>query len=213
MNNMADLRIHNFGDTANGKVSGSIPNVHVNQVKWENINPAENLLDKLMAEKALELSKAKQDLDEQKFAYGAANDEANRQNNIELQKIKNQNELDKVIQEYSLKSKMYNELKAEEAEKDKQANEYYGALEAFQNLVGDGLTPQEFNTAFREHHKWLGTPGLVDYFTNNPLEAENLNKLYMENRIKRDGVLEAMQKSSGNGSGNYSRNFRGKTNK
>ena len=198
----------NFGDTANGKVLGSIPNVNLSVPEWKNVDVVGNLINMYYANEknnreneALQLGKAKQDLDEQRFAYGAFNDEIGRQIYLKTQEMQNQNNLDKIKLENSLKNEQFNKLKAEEDLKAKKANEYYGALEAFENLVGNSLTPQEFNIAFRDHHKWLGTPGLVDYFTNNPLEAANIFNLYMENRIKRDEVLEAVQKNNGNGSG------------
>ena len=204
---MSDLRIKNSGSTANGLVSGSMPNGNLRVPEWKNVDVVGNLINMYYQNEknnreneALQLAKNNQSLDEQKFAYGAFNDEINRQNNIELQKIKNQNELDRLIQEHTLKNEQFNKLKAEEDLEDKKANEYYGALEAFENLVGGNLTPQEFYTLFTDHHRTLGTPGLVDYFTNNPLEAANIFNLYQENRIKRDQVGEAIQKSSGNGS-------------
>lgn len=201
--------IKNFGDTANGKVSGSVPNGNLNVPEWKNVDVVGNLINMYYANEknnreneALQLSKAKQDLTEQMFAYKAFNDEIGRQMSLELQEKQNQNNLDKIKLENSLKNEQFNKFKAEEDLKAKKANEYYGALEAFENLVGGNLTPQEFNIAFHEHHKWLGTPGLLDYFTNNPLEAANTFNLYMENRIKRDELWEAMQKNNGNGSGN-----------
>ena len=197
--------IKNFGDTANGKVSGSMPNGNLSVPQWKNVDVVGNLINMYYANEknnreneALQLAKNNQSLDEQKFAYGAFNDEIGRQMSLKLQEMQNQNNLDKIKLENSLKNEQYNKLKAEEDLKAKKANEYYGALEAFENLVGDGLTSQEFITAFHDHHKWLGTPGLVDYLTNNPLEAVKIFNLYQENRIKRDEVSEAIQKSNGN---------------
>lgn len=197
--------IKNFGDTANGKVSGSIPNGNLRVPEWKNVDVVGNLINMYYANEknnreneALQLAKNNQSLDEQRFAYGAFNDEIGRQMALKLQEMQNQNNLDRIKFENSLKNEQFNKLKAEEDLKDKKANEYYGALEAFENLVGGNLTPQEFYTVFRDHHKSLGTPGLVDYFTNNPLEAANIFNSYMENRIKRDEVWEDMQKNSGN---------------
>ena len=198
--------IKNFGDTANGKVSGSIPNGNLSVPEWKNVDVVGNLINMYYANEknnreneALQLGKAKQDLDEQRFAYGAFNDEIGRQIYLKTQEMENQYNLDKIRLENSLKNEQFNKLKAEEDLKTKKANEYYGALGAFENLVGNSLTPQEFYTLFTDHHRTLGTPGLVDYLTNNPLEAANIFNSYMENRIKRDEVWEAMQKSSRNG--------------
>ena len=198
--------IKNFGDTANGKVSGSIPNGNLRVPEWKNVDVVGNLINMYYQNEknnreneALQLAKNEQALNEQKFAYGAFNDEIGRQIYLKTQEMQNQNNLDKIKLENSLKNEQFNKLKSEENLKTKKANEYYGALEAFENLVGNSLTPQEFYTLFTDHHRTLGTPGLVDYLTNNPLEAANIFNLYMENRIKRDEVWEAMQKSSGNG--------------
>lgn len=120
---MADLRIHNFGDTANGKVSGFIPNAHVGQIGWKNINPAADLLDRLMAEKALELNQAKHALDEQKLAYNAANDEANRGHAIELEMLKGKNAKDYLKQELSLRNSYVNKAKAEKKLEDDKVEE------------------------------------------------------------------------------------------
>ena len=206
--------IKNFGDTANGKVSGSIPNGNLRVPEWKNVDVVGNLINMYYANEknnreneALQLGKAKQDLAEQMFAYNALNDEIGRQIYLKTQEMQNQNNLDKIKLENSLKNEQFNKLKAEEDLKAKKANEYYGALEAFENLVGGNLTPQEFYIAFHDHHKWLGTPGLVDYYTNNPVEAANIFNLYIENRIKRDEVGGAIQKSSGNGSRSKNKGF------
>ena len=197
--------IKNFGDTANGKVSGSIPNGNLRVPEWKNVDVVGNLINMYYANEknnreneALQLGKAKQSLDEQRFAYGAFNDEIGRQIYLKAQEMQNQNNLDRIKLENSLKNEQFNKLKAEQDLKAKQANEYYGALEAFENLVGGNLTPQEFYTLFTDHHRTLGTPGLVDYLTNNPLEAANIFNLYQKNRIKRDELGEAIQKSNGN---------------
>ena len=198
--------IKNFGDTANGKVSGSIPNGNLSVPEWKNVDVVGNLINMYYANEknnreneALQLAKNEQALNEQKFAYGAFNDEIGRQIYLKTQEMENQYNLDKIRLENSLKNEQFNKFKAEEDLKTKKANEYYGALGAFENLVGNSLTPQEFYTLFTDHHRTLGTPGLVDYLTNNPLEAANIFNSYMENRIKRDEVWEAMQKSSRNG--------------
>ena len=186
MNNMADLRIHNFGDTANGKVSGYIPNVHVNQVKWENINPAENLLDRLMAEKALELSKAKQDLDEQKFAYNAANDEVSRQFALKLQEMKNKNARDNLDYEYSLKNSYNNKIKAEEDLIQKEINKYYGYLQSLEDQGMDVSNPHFFTVA-RDNAKATGNTDILNFLNNNGIKEINKGLIsVMETNIKYD---------------------------
>lgn len=196
---MADLRIHNFGDTANGKVSGFIPNAHVGQIGWKNINPAADLLDRLMAEKALELNQAKHALDEQKLAYNAANDEADRDLARELAGQKAKDAKDYLKQEYGYKNSIYNKAKAEEDLKEKEANMYYGALTEFHDLVGDLESPQQLLKAFREHQKWLGNNKIVDFITNNGAKAAELNNLYMQNHIKKDVIGDIIKEQSGNG--------------
>lgn len=199
MNSMADLRIHNFGDTANGKVSGFIPNAHVGQIGWKNINPAADLLDRLMAEKALELNQAKHALDEQKLAYVAANDEADRQHAIELEMLKRKDAKDLLKYELSLRNSYANKAKAEEDLKEKEANMYYGALTEFHDLVGDLESPQQFLKAFREHQKWLGNNKIVDFIANNGAEAAKYNNLFWQDQMKEDVVGDTMKGYSGEG--------------
>ena len=195
------------GQTANG-VAHFAPMMELKAPQWNMRNPFNDLIGIALKEREMELKEKEMGLkekglglDEQKFAYGAANDEINRQHAIELQNIKNQNELDKLMQENALKSSPYNKVKAEEDLKDKQADNYYAALEDFKDLVGDDLTPQEFYTAFRNHHKWLGTPGLIDFMNNNALKATELNNLHNKNGMNQDTVGKLMKDASGNGSG------------
>ena len=126
--------IKNFGDTANGKVSGSIPNGNLRVPEWKNVDVVGNLINMYYANEknnreneALQLSKAKQDLTEQMFAYTAFNDEIGRQMALKLQEMQNQNQNNpnKVKLENSSNSKEYQPFK-----------DYIG--EAIQKSIGNG---------------------------------------------------------------------------
>lgn len=193
------------GQTANG-VAHFAPMMELKAPQWNMRNPFNDLIGIALKEREMELKEKEMGLkekglglDEQKFAYGAANDEINRQHAIELKEKEYQNELDKVIQEYSLNNSLYNKVKAEEDLKEKKNNQYYGLLESLADLGTDMSNPHNFFTAARAYAKAAGLTDIVDFYTNNGAEAAKLNNLFMENRIKKDGVLEAMQKSSGNG--------------
>lgn len=193
------------GQTANG-VAHFAPMMELKAPQWNMRNPFNDLIGIALKEREMELKEKEMGLkekglglDEQKFAYGAANDEINRQHAIELKEKEYQNELDKVIQEYSLNNNLYNKVKAEEDLKEKKNNQYYGLLESLADLGTDMSNPHNFFTAARAYAKAAGLTDIVDFYTNNGAEAAKLNNLFMENRIKKDGVLEAMQKSSGNG--------------
>ena len=65
---MSDLRIKNSGSTANGLVSGSIPNVGLRVPEWKNVDVVGNLVNMYYQNEknnreneALQLGKAKQD--------------------------------------------------------------------------------------------------------------------------------------------------------
>lgn len=124
--------IKNFGDTANGKVSGSIPNGNLRVPEWKNVDVVGNLINMYYANEknnreneALQLAKNNQSLDEQKFAYEAFNDEIGRQMALKLQEMQNQNNLDRIKFENSFKSKEYQPFK-----------DYIG--EAMQKSIGNG---------------------------------------------------------------------------
>lgn len=195
---MADLRIHNFGDTANGKVSGFIPNAHVGQIGWKNINPAADLLDRLMAEKALELNQAKHALDEQKLAYNAANDEAQRNFLLELEKMRSKNDRDNINHKLSLMYKYNNKAKAEEDLIQKEINKYYGYLESLGDQGMDISNPYFFTVA-REYARDTGNTDIVNFYTNYGAKAAELNNLYRQNRIKEYVAGQTIKEQSGNG--------------
>ncbi|EAI8859768.1 hypothetical protein ACWZUH_000061 [Campylobacter fetus] len=118
---MSDLRIRNFGGTANGAVSGFMPVANIRTPEWKNVdivgdlinkyyqreqNKRENELLRLKGEESdrmnglLELKRNEQALDEQKFAYGAYNDEVGRQLALKLKEIENKNAIDKEMSKY-----------------------------------------------------------------------------------------------------------------
>lgn len=110
--------IKNFGDTANGKVSGSIPNGNLRVPEWKNVDVVGNLINMYYANEknnreneALQLGKAKQSLDEQRFAYGAFNDEIGRQMSLKLKEMENQNAIAVKNAEFNANKKMLDENK------------------------------------------------------------------------------------------------------
>ena len=110
--------IKNFGDTANGKVSGSIPNGNLRVPEWKNVDVVGNLINMYYANEknnreneSLQLSKAKQDLTEQMFAYTAFNDEIGRQMSLKLQEMQNQNAIAVKNAEFNANKKMLDENK------------------------------------------------------------------------------------------------------
>ena len=110
--------IKNFGDTANGKVSGSIPNGNLRVPEWKNVDVVGNLINMYYANEknnreneALQLGKAKQYLAEQMFAYGAFNDEIGRQMALKLKEMENQNAIAVKNAEFNANKKMLDENK------------------------------------------------------------------------------------------------------
>ncbi|MEE3694550.1 hypothetical protein V2I21_05400 [Campylobacter sp. CLAX-22107-21] len=159
------------GQTANG-IAHFAPMMELKAPQWNMRNPFNDLIGIALKEREMELKEKEMELkekemelkekglglDEQKFAYGAANDEANRQNNIELQKIKNQNELDKVIQEYSLKNNYANRLEAKENLEDARIEE----VRRFISQIHDDIIRSGQNTPRVEVAK-----NLEDYLRNH----------------------------------------------
>ena len=118
MNNMSDLRIKNSGSTANGLVSGSMPNGNLRVPEWKNVDVVGNLINMYYANEknnreneALQLGKAKQDLAEQQFAYNAFNDDIGRQMSLKLQEMQNQNAIAVKNAEFNANKKMLDENK------------------------------------------------------------------------------------------------------
>ncbi|WP_086290529.1 hypothetical protein [Campylobacter devanensis] len=195
------------GQTANG-VAHFAPMMELKAPQWNMRNPFNDLIGIALKEREMELKEKEMGLkekglglDEQKFAYGAANDEVNRQHAIELKEKEYQNELNKVIQEYSLKNSLYNKVKAEEDLKEKKNNQYYGLLESLADLGTDMSNPHNFFTAARAYAKAAGLTDVVDFYTNNGAEAAELNNLFIKNRMNQDVGGKLMKDVSGNGSG------------
>ncbi|WP_236862478.1 hypothetical protein, partial [Campylobacter vicugnae] len=146
-------------------------------------NPFDDLIAIALKERELELKEKGLGLDEQKLAYGAANDEAQRNFLLELEKVRSKNDKDNLDYEFSLMDKYNNKAKADEDLKEKEANMYYGALTEFHDLVGDLESPQQFFKTFREHQKWLGNNKIVDFITNNGAKAAQYNNSFMQNNL------------------------------
>ena len=116
--------IKNFGDTDNGKVSGSIPNGNLRVPEWKNVDVVGNLINMYYANEknnreneALQLGKVKQDLAEQMFAYNAAQNEIAREDAFKFKKMDQEFELDKILREKkylenteNVKRKRYSEI-------------------------------------------------------------------------------------------------------
>ena len=202
--------IGKFGESANGKANfAPVQRLEAPQINIR--NPFNDLIAIAMKEREMELKEKGLGLGEQELAYRAANDEAQRNFLLELEKMRSKNAKDNLDYELSLMNKYNNKAKAEEDLKEKEANMYYGALTEFHDLVGDLESPQQFLKTFREHQKWLGNNKIVDFITNNGAEAAQYNNLFWQNNIKEDVIGDTIKGYSGNGSENAPRNFRGKS--
>lgn len=197
--------IKNFGDTANGKVSGSIPYDNLRVPEWNMRNPFNDLIGIALKEREMELKEKEMGLkekglglDEQKFAYGAANDEASRQFALKLQEMKNKNTRDNLDYEYSLKNSYNNRIKAEEDPIQKEINKYYGYLQSLEDQ-GMNISDPHFFTVARDNAKAIGNTDILNFLNNNGIKAAEVNKLYMENKVNRDIVGELMKEHMENG--------------
>ena len=197
--------IKNFGDTANGKVSGSMPNGNLSVPQWKNVDVVGNLINMYYANEKnnreneiLQLAKNNQSLNEQMFAYRAFNDEISRQMSLKLQEIQNQGYIDKIILENRLKNENYNKLKAEDDLKEKKNNQYYGLLESLADLGTDISNPHNFFTAARAYAKASGLTDVVDFYTNNGAEAAKLNNLFMQNYMDKNVAGDSIKGYSRN---------------
>ncbi|WP_086243108.1 hypothetical protein [Campylobacter devanensis] len=95
------------GQTANG-VAHFAPMMELKAPQWNMRNPFNDLIGIALKEREMELKEKEMGLkekglglDEQKFAYGAANDEAQRLHDIELAKLKTKGEKDNLTYKYS----------------------------------------------------------------------------------------------------------------
>ena len=129
--------IKNFGDTANGKVSGSIPNGNLRVPEWKNVDVVGNLINMYYANEknnreneALQLGKAKQDLAEQMLAYNSAQNEIAREDAIAAEKRGHQFEIDRQLQELKYKQGIEDARTKKINEIGKVLNSYRGDLSA-----------------------------------------------------------------------------------
>lgn len=127
---MSDLRIRNFGGTANGAVSGFIPMANIRTPEWKDIDIVDNFINKyyqreqnkrenellrLKGEESdrnnelLRLKRDEQALNEQEFAYRAANDEIGRQMALKLEEIRNKNNIEAKMAEFNAYKNMHDE--------------------------------------------------------------------------------------------------------
>ena len=177
---MSDLRIKNFGDTANGKVSGSMPNGNLNVPEWKNVDVVGNLINMYYANEknnreneALQLGKAKQDLDEQRFAYNAAQNEIAREDAFKFKKMDQEFEIDKILREKKF-------LQDTENAKRKRYSEIGNLL----NLVrGDGSAIEYLNNNkdFLESHN--GKYNLLEIYDVAVMLDRYRNINYLNNGV------------------------------
>ena len=89
-----------YGQTANG-MAHFAPMMRLEAPQLDIGNPFKDYIVQAIAERELELKEKGLGLDEQKLAYGAANDEENRQHAIELAKLKTKGEKDNLTYKLS----------------------------------------------------------------------------------------------------------------
>lgn len=117
------------GQTANG-VAHFAPMMELQAPQWNMRNPFNDLIGIALKEREMELKEKEMGLkekglglDEQKFAYGAANDEVNRQHAIELANIKAKGDRENLNLRYQLVTKQANRLEAKENLEDAKVEE------------------------------------------------------------------------------------------
>ena len=106
-----------YGQTANG-MAHFAPMMRLEAPQLDIGNPFKDYIAQAIAERELELKEKGLGLDEQVLAYGAANDEENRQHAIELEMLRGKNDKDKANLEFSLKKNEWNKAKAEKKLED-----------------------------------------------------------------------------------------------
>lgn len=109
-----------YGQTANG-MAHFAPMMKLEAPQLDIGNPFKDYIAQAIAERELELKEKGLGLEEQKFAYGAANDEAQRNFLLELEKMRGKNYKDNLKYEYSLKNSYANRAKAEKKLEDDKA--------------------------------------------------------------------------------------------
>ena len=163
-------------------------------------NPFKDYIAQAIVERELELKEKGLGLDEQKLAYLAANDEADRDLARELAGQKAKDAKDYLKMEYEYKNSLVNKAKAKEDLIQKEINKYYGYLESLGDQGMDISNPQEFFKVARDHARALGNTDIVNFITNQGAKAAELNNLFMQNRIKKDVVGQTIKEYSGDGS-------------
>lgn len=186
-----------YGQTANG-MAHFAPMMRLEAPQLNIGNPFKDYIAQAIAERELELKEKGLGLDEQKFAYNAANDEADRDLARELAGQKAKDAKDYLKQEYGYKNSIYNKAKADEDLIQKEINKYYGYLESLGDQGMDISNPHFFTVA-REYARDTGNKDIVDFYTNNGAKAAELNNLYMQNHIKKDVIGDIIKEQSGNG--------------
>lgn len=194
-----------YGQTANG-MAHFAPMMKLEAPQLDIGNPFKDYIAQAIAERELELKEKGLGLqekglglDEQKLAYNAANDEAQRNFLLELEKMRNKNDRDNIDYKLSLMNKYANKAKAEEDLKEKKNNQYYGLLESLADLGTDISNPHNFFTAARAYAEASGLTDIVDFYTNNGAEAAKLNNLFMQNYMNKNVAGNSIKGYSGDG--------------
>lgn len=187
-----------YGQTANG-MAHFAPMMRLEAPQLNIGNPFKDYIAQAIAERELELKEKGLGLDEQKLAYNAANDEAQRNFLLELEKVRSKNDKDNLDYKLSLMNKYSNKAKAKEDLIQKEINKYYGYLENLEDQGMDISNPQEFFKVARDHARALGNTDIVNFITNQGAKAAELNNLFLQNHINKDVVGDIIKEYSGNG--------------
>ena len=111
-----------YGQTANG-MAHFAPMMRLEAPQLDIGNPFKDYIAQAIAERELELKEKGLGLDEQKLAYNAANDEAQRNFLLELEKMRSKNDKDNLDYKFSLMNKYNNKAKAEKKLEDDKVEE------------------------------------------------------------------------------------------
>lgn len=137
-----------YGQTANG-MAHFAPMMRLEAPQLNIGNPFKDYIAQAIAERELELKEKGLGLDEQKLAYNAANDEADRQHAIELEMLRGKNDKDKTNLEFSLKKNEWNRIKAEKKLEDdeiEKVRRYAGQIYEDRVKSGENISRmQSFN--------------------------------------------------------------------
>lgn len=111
-----------YGQTANG-VAHFAPMMRLEAPQINIRNPFNDLIAIAMKEREMELKEKGLGLEEQKFAYGAANDEAQKNFLLELEKMRGKNVKDNIDYKLSLMNKYNNKARVEKKLEDDKVEE------------------------------------------------------------------------------------------